>query len=181
MVGIGAQQTVVGGDVGLAFAGVGDEGIHIAHGGQGLDVAGEGSAAHAHDTGLPDGVEDLIVGGGDYRGDGLVPEIVVDDDGVRHPAIGVRPGLDGGDGAGDGGVDGDAQTLAVADLLAPQDPVADAYQGFAGRADVLDQRDHHPLRGDGVKGRHRGGHFFIVFGVDSAKKQVFHLVFHLMF
>ena len=40
--------------------------------------------------------------------------------------------------------------------------------------DVLQQRDHHLLGDNRLELGHFGGHFLIVLGVDTAKKQAFH-------
>ncbi len=151
----GAQKGIVGGDIGLAFAGVGNEGIHMAHGGHGLHGAGEGGAAHAHNARLSDGVENFVVAqilyvfAGQGGGEGRVLEIVVNDHGQHIPAAGVGPGFYGGDGAGDRRVNRHAQSFAVADLLPQKNMVAHLYQGNAGRADVLLHGNHHLPGGDG--------------------------------
>ena len=90
-------------------------------------------------------------------------------------------GLHGDDLAGDGGMDGDAQTLAVTDLLTKEHPVAYGYQALAGGADVLQQGDDYLLGGHGTEFRDGLGHFFVVLGVDTAKEQAFHSFTSFMF
>ena len=68
---------------------------------------------------------------------------------------------------------GNAQALAVADLLTDADLVAHLHQGRAGGADVLAHGDHH-----GVRLQCRGGACFTQFFAGrrmyAAGKQVFH-------
>ena len=53
--------------------------------------------------------------------------------------------------AGNGGVDGYAQTLAIANLLVAQDTVTHLNQRLARRTNVLLQRNHNGFRGDGME------------------------------
>jgi hypothetical protein len=71
-------------------------------------------------------------------------------------------------------MDGDAQTLAVADLLTPQHMLTHIYQGRTGSADMLLHGNHHLLGGDGLEGSACGGHLLIILGMDAAKKQLVH-------
>ena len=174
---IGAQHHVIGGDIGFALAGVGNQGVDIAHGGQSLYVAGEGGAAHTHNARLADGGENFLLrlGGGGMRGFGIL-KIVVNDHRVDKTRGGVGAWLDGCHRAGDRGVDGDAQPLTVTDLLAQQYVVACSDQRGTGSTDMLLHGDHHLLGGDGAQNGVLSGHFLVVLGMNSPIKQVFHAV-----
>jgi hypothetical protein len=68
-------------------------------------------------------------------------------------------------------MNGDAKTFAVTDLLAKQDMIPYVDQTLAGGTDVLLEWYDHNGRCDGVKIGYAQGHFFIVFRVNTAKKQ----------
>ena len=152
----------------------------MAHGGQRLHIAGEGSAAHTHKTGFPDLMEDGIVvhlghgviATGDRNG-GIL-KIVFNDHRHDLPSTGVGPGLHGNDRAGNGGMDGDTQALTVTDRLATQHLITHLYQGCTGCADMLLHGDHHLFGGDSLEEGDACGHFLVVFGVNTAKKQLVH-------
>ena len=47
-------------DVGFAFTGIDDDGVYFANAAGELYIGGEGSTAHAHDTGFPDDGDQLL-------------------------------------------------------------------------------------------------------------------------
>ena len=55
---------MVGCDVGFAFSAVEDQGIGLAQAGADLHIGREGGAAVAHNAGLTNGVDDLLLGHG---------------------------------------------------------------------------------------------------------------------
>ena len=141
----------------------------------------EHGAAHADDTGLVDDVRQILrreavdgVPGPDGGVLGVL-EVVADDDGGDHGAADVGPRLNGGHGAGDGGVDRAAKARVVADLLAKQNVVALFHQGLTWRADVLGQGNHNLFRRrEGLRCDLAGQGFHIV-GVDAPEKRKGHL------
>ena len=84
----------------------------------------------------------------------------------------MGPGLDGRDRAGHGGVDGDAEALAVADLLADGHAVSDFDERLAGRADVLRHRDGDDARVQRDDGR-LTRKLLIALRMDAAEKGSF--------
>ena len=84
----------------------------------------------------------------------------------------MGPGLDGCDRAGHGGVDGDAEALAVADLLADGHAVSDFDERLAGRADVLRHRDGDDARVQRDDGR-LTRKLLIALRMDAAEKGSF--------
>ena len=112
------QQTIVGGDIGLALSGVDDQGVYAAGGLAQLLRRGKAAAAHAGNTCLPHPAQQQLQG--DLLGDqGLGPPgpggvlaVVLDDDGGDSAQLGVGAVLNGRHPAGDAGVDGGLQPPA---------------------------------------------------------------------
>ena len=185
-------QAVVGGDEGLTLAGVDDDGVHLAEAGGQLHVGGEGCAAHADDTGLTDDGHQIVsaqsvnffLGAGLNCRIELIQMVILNDNAHAGHAVGVGAGLHSLDRAGHGGVDGDAQTLVVADLLAHQDTVALLDQGLAGCADVLRHGDHQQIRGGESLDFLAFGVVLIFFGVypsEKGKRHNCHLFHNLQY
>ena len=175
-----AHQAVVGRDVGLALRAVDDDGVDLAEAGGELDGRGKARAAHAGDAGLADDGDEVL---GAHGGDGLgvprldrgaerVAAVGLDDDGRLQVPARMGPGLDGRDRAGHGGVDGDAEALAVADLLADGHTVSDFDERLAGRADVLRHRDGDDARVQRDDGR-LTRKLLIALRMDAAEKGSF--------
>ena len=107
------------------------------------------------------------------RGAERVAAVGLDDDGRLQVPARMGPGLDGRDRAGHGGVDGDAEALAIADLLADGHAVSDFDERLAGRADVLghgDGDDARVQRDDGRLTRK----LLIALRMDAAEKRTRH-------
>ena len=64
-------------------------------------------------------------------------------------------------------------------LLTTQNTVTHCNQRLAGCANVLLHGDDDQFGADGLEVSHSFGHFFIIFGVDTTKKQAFHSIIHL--
>ena len=106
--------------------------------------------------------------------DGCILKIIFNDNCHDHSAAGVGPGFHCHNRAGHRSMDRDTQSLTVTDLLTAQHIVAYLHQRGTGGTDMLLHRDYHLLRGNGLEEGDAGGHFFIIFGVNATKKQVFH-------
>lgn len=106
------------------------------------------------------------------RGAERVAAVGLDDDGRLQVPARMGPGLDGCDRAGHGGVDGDAEALAVADLLADGHAVSDFDERLAGRADVLRHRDGDDARVQRDDGR-LTRKLLIALWMDAAEKGSF--------
>ena len=135
---------------------------------------------HAGDAGLADDGDEVL---GAHGGDGLgvprldrgaerVAAVGLDDDGRLQVPARMGPGLDGRDRAGHGGVDGDAEALAVADLLADGHAVSDFDERLAGRADVLRHGDGDNARVQRDDGR-LARKLLIALRMDAAEKGSF--------
>ena len=176
-----ANQRVIGGDVGFAFAGVEKDTVHLADGGKGFYVGGECGAAHADNTGITDNLENgvglqILVVHVPHHGFVVGVEIVVlDDDGEDVAAGGMGPGFHGQDAAGNGSMDGGADTGAVTDFLAAFDHVAHLNQRGTGRANVLNHGQYN-LLGLQLRQIAAPGQGLVAFGVDATPEGFFHHV-----
>ena len=147
-------QPVIRGDVGLTFAGVDDNGIHLADAAGEFDMGGEGRAAHTHDAGLPDDADQLFRSQGIHlllsAGLNILVEgtlVIIFDDHTHHSdTAGVRLCLHRLDLTGHGCVNRHAQARIVANFLTFFHQVALFHQGLTRRADVLGHRDHQNIR-----------------------------------
>ena len=176
-------QPIIGSDVGLAFAGVNDDGIHLANAGGELDVRGEGRAAHTHDTGLMDHFHQFLRGQGIHLS--LCPgldvlaqgaQMVIFNDHAHHGSTaGVGLHFNRLDLAGDRGVNRHTQTRVVTDLLAYRHRIALFHQGLAGRADVLRHGYHQNIRLREFLNGLVAGEFLVFIGVDTAEERKRHI------
>ena len=172
------HETVVGGEVGLAFRAVQDERVDDLFGrGRELYVGRERRAAHADDAGVGDALfEDLAVGVLPVRdrveaGAPFVLAVGNDLDGRDRAAVGAGNFDDVADRAAGGRVDrGGDESAGLGDELPLLHRVALLDDGLRRRADVL-------LDGDGVAFEERGalrgngvGKRFAVGGMDAAVK-----------
>ena len=142
LVGILQQHAVVGGEHGFTLTCVDQNSVDGLAGIQ-LDIGGEACAAHAHDTGILDDVDDL--GGGQLlqRLIGLdrlvegIQAVVFDDNAQALAAGSVGTLLDGDDLTADGGVNGSGDEASLlADLLAHLDLVANSHADIGGSAQM---------------------------------------------
>ena len=96
-----SEQRIVRRNIGLTFAGVGDEGIHLPDGGKRLHVSRESRATHAYDSCLPDNAENRIrvhrfgIFTGHPGWDGCILKIIFDYNSGHHSARRMGPGLHG--------------------------------------------------------------------------------------
>ena len=148
-------------------------------------MGGEGGAAHAHDTGLPDDGNELFRGerfhflpgaGADILAERAL--VVVFDDYAHHGhTAGVGAGLHGLHCAGDRRVHRNAQALIITDLLTPFYGIVLFYQRLAGNADVLGHGHHQNIRLREFLHRQIPGVVLVVLGVHTAKERKRHKCF----
>ncbi len=151
LVSVVQQQLMVGSQIRLALAAVEQHGLDGLAGLE-LDVGGEAGAAHADDTGVLDGLDDVIGGQLGQRLVGMdaliqgIEMVVFDDHGQAGASGGMRTILHGDDGAADGGVNrrGD-KSGGLADDLTQLDLVTDLHNGVGRSAQVHGHGDDHGI------------------------------------
>ncbi len=176
LVGILLHQPVVGGDVGLALQAVDDQDLGELAAAVELAVGRKDGAAEAGDPRLLDALQQLaplqvpVV----RLGFALAPGIfavrgeddaeIIETGGVRHRVL-----LDGGDGAGGGGVHRhDAPLVKTGERLAFLYLVSHLYQQFAGGTRVLAHRDDELGRQACVHHRGQAGLVLVLGGMNAA-------------
>ena len=145
------HHAVIAGEIGLAFAAVHHQGVHLRLLGHGkLGVRREGGAAQADHAGIPDRLQDVGAGGG-FHVACLAPQIFLRRAGLaaNNNRLGPRsargrPEFDGLDHAGHRRVVRHRQPVVGArDRLAAHDVLADLDDGMGRLADMLHQRHRH--------------------------------------
>ena len=176
------QQTVVCGDIRIAFGGVDDQGIGTTPGTENFPVGGRGVSAHIGNAGLCDTLQDrflrelIQIQRGERVITGGIFSVVGDDDGGRCTAPGIGTVLDGFHHAGNAGVNmcavfavGHGDQLAYLDIFT----YADGRNGRGAGTHI--QRDGETGRSNIQRGqRFAAGGRFSSCGVDSAKKRTGH-------
>ena len=180
--GIFPAEPVVSDYVRLTFADIDNNGIHLAQAGGKLHMGGEGGAAHAHDTGLPDDIHQflgfqsvyLLLGSGlDLLGQNILM-VVLDHYAHDGGAVGMGLHIHGLYLAGDGSMDRYAKALIVANLLAHLHIVPLLHQRLAGRADVLCHRHHQKIRLREIQHRQIACVYLVFLGMHPSEKRKHH-------
>ena len=146
-------------------------------------MGGEGRAAHTHNTGLTDDIDQLLGGQGIhfFTGsglDGLVQgvQVVIFNDNTHHGgAAGMGLGLHGLDLAGDGCMNRHAKALVVTDLLALFDQIVLLHQGLTGGADMLGHGNNQDIGGREFLDSHVTCVMLIISGMHTAEKRKRHI------
>ena len=148
-------------------------------------MGGERCAAHTDDTGILHDLHHFLhgqrigIGGSlDLFADGVL-EIVFDHHGHHVAAHGIGPRLNGLHGAGNAGMDGGAQPLEFADLLADLHLIAHLNNGGAGCAKVHRHGDDHGGWGCQLLDGLFIGCGLHVMGMNAAKESLCHCL-HLI-
>ena len=143
------HHTVVTRQVWLTLAAVDDDLVHhfaVGHGE--LDVAGEGCAAEADDATVLDELEGFARlqrrGVGGLAHELLAgPRVAAEHDRRDHAPTGVETQFDGGDTAGNGGVQRNRdETTGIGQLVTPAHVIAWLHYCHARRADMLAKGEH---------------------------------------
>ena len=140
-IGVVHHHTGVGGDVRLALGGIHQNGVDLvlADGVQ-LAPQGECGTAQTNHTAVLDGGQEavhVVKHGGLQVGILFHLAVALDLDGESGAAIGLLHGLDGGNGTGNGSVDGAGHALAgFGDQLTHTHIITHGHDGLGGRSGV---------------------------------------------
>ena len=151
------HQPVIGGEVRFALGAIEYDGIdHLALGRGQFHMGGKARAPQSHDPRRRDafaqglGVLSPPIHGGKCRVP-FILAVILYGDGHDLAPVGMYPGRDGLDCAGDASVDGCADVArGLPDQLSHLDMVSRLHRRQAGRSDMLGHRDMHQLGGLGL-------------------------------